>query len=92
MCKTKFCDQLFAEIAAGAFREQRVFRAQFHSARKIIFRFAVFANAHVAGSDPGHRAICIKENFSGGKAGIDLNPKRFRFVASQRQTLPSETM
>ena len=69
---------MLAEIASRAFREQGVFPAQFHSAREIVLRFTVLADAHIAGGDTRNCAVPVKENFGGGKPWIDFNPERFR--------------
>ena len=75
--KTELRDQLLAEIAARAFGEQRVFRAQLHAAREAVFRLAVLADAHVAGGDAGNRAVLVVQDFGRGKARIDFNAERF---------------
>src|SRR5262249_36881801 len=75
--KTRY--QLFTEIAARPFCEQRVFPAQFHAACEVILWLAVLANAHVAGCDTGDRTVRVKKHLGRSKAGIDFNAKRFRF-------------
>src|SRR4051812_40485470 len=66
----KLGDELLAEVAARAFREQRVLRLQLHAAREAGIRLLVLADAHVAGRYAGHRAIVTVKNFRRGKAGI----------------------
>ena len=70
-------DQLLAEIAARAFREQRVLGAQLHAAGEAVLGLAVLADAHVAGGDAGDRAVVVEQHFGGGKARIDLDAERF---------------
>ena len=70
-------DELLAEIAARAFREQRVFGAQFHAAGEAVLRLLVLADAHVAGGDAGDRAVIVVEHFGRGKARIDFDAERF---------------
>src|SRR3954468_7582824 len=71
--------QRLAEVAAGAFGEQRVFRAQLHAAGEAVLVMAVLGHTHVAGGNAHHRAVVIEQNLAGGKAGIDFNAQRFRF-------------
>src|SRR4029077_12056693 len=76
--QSEFCYQLFAEIAARAFCEQRIFRAQFHATSEIILWLAVLADAHVAGGHSRDGTIPFEKNFRGSKARINLNAERFR--------------
>ena len=70
--------QRLGEVAARAFGEQRVFRAQLHAAGEAVLVLAVLADAHVAGGDAGHRAVVIVQHLGGGKARIDFDAQRFR--------------
>jgi hypothetical protein len=58
---------------------------------KSSFGFAVLADARHAGDDALHRAILAVEQVGAGKARIDLDAQFLGLLASQRQTLPSET-
>src|SRR5580704_2607009 len=74
----EFRDQLLAEIAARAFREQRVFGAQLDATREAVFRLLVFANSHIADSNTGN-CVAFEQNLGSGKARIDFNAERFGF-------------
>ena len=73
-----FGDQLLAQAAARALREQRVFAKQFHAARERILEAAIPGDAHVAGRDAPHRAVVVVEHLGRGKAGIDFDAERLR--------------
>ena len=70
--------QRLAEIAARAFGEQRVFRAQLHAAGEAVLVMAVLGHTHIAGGNARNRAVVIKQHLGGGKAGIDFDAQRFR--------------
>ena len=73
-------DQLLAEVAARAFREDRVLGMQLHAELEVLGRLAVLADAEVAGGDALHRAIVVVEHFRGREAGEDLDAERLRLL------------
>ncbi len=68
-------NELFAQVAAGAFGEQGVFAVQRHAQLKLIGGLAVFAHAHVAGGHAGHGAVVSEQNLGGGKTRKDFYPQ-----------------
>ena len=76
--RPKRCEQGLAEIAARAFGEQRVFRAQLHAAGEAVLVMPVLGHTHVAGGDASDRAVVIEQHFGGGEAGIDFDAQGFR--------------
>ncbi len=72
--------QDLAQAAARAFGKQRVLGAQLHAAGEAVLAMAVLGDAHVAGGDAGDRAVGVEQHLGSGKAGIDLDPERFRLA------------
>ena len=72
----KALKQLPAELAARAFRENRVAAGQLHAELEGILRLAVLADPHVAGRDAAHRAVFAVEDFCGCESRKDLDPER----------------
>src|SRR5207244_4631467 len=60
----------FAEAAAGAFGEQRVFAAQFHSAREAVLGMAIPRDPHVACGNTRNRAVCVEQHLGAGEPGV----------------------
>src|SRR5690349_22319917 len=75
--ETELCNQLLTEVAAGAFRKQRVFRAQFHAAREAVFGCAILAEAHVARRHAGDRTDGVVKHFGRRKAWVDFHTETF---------------
>ena len=75
----KLCNQLFAEIAARTFRQQRVFGPQFHAAGETVLGLAILADTHIACRNAHNRPFFVKENVGGSKTGIDLDTEGFCF-------------
>src|SRR5690348_3382632 len=72
-------DELLAEIAARAFREQCVLGAQFHAAGVRVLLLSALADAHVAGRNARDR-VALEQHLRRGEAGIDLDAERFRLL------------
>ncbi|OIQ82638.1 hypothetical protein GALL_355700 [mine drainage metagenome] len=70
-------DQLAPELAARAFGEHRVFRAQLHAKLEVRPWFAVAAHAHIAGGDAAHDTGVVDQQLGGGEAGEDLDAQAF---------------
>ena len=73
-------DQLLAEIAARAFREQRVFGAQLHAAREAVLALLVLGMPMSPVATPATLPCIVEQDFGGGKARIDFDPERFRLA------------
>ena len=85
MIEREFGDQLFAQMAARAFREESIFGVQFHAELEIALGLAFAVHAHVAG---GHAhdldtaaAVFLVQYFGGREAGEDFNAQRFGLLA-----------
>ena len=73
LIETEAGDQLLAEMAPAALREQGVFGVQFHSRGVAVLVLAMDADAHVAGGDALGGAIVVEQHFGGGKARKDFH-------------------
>ena len=69
--------QLAPEMAARAFREERVLRVQLHAELEVVGRLAVLSDAHVARRDAFDRAVVVIQHLGGRKAREDLDAERF---------------
>ena len=84
-------DDLLGERAAHAFGDDTLFAEQLHAG------LVVGLVARPSRSMPKTPATTPRpsrprvEHLGDGKARIDLDAQRFRLLASQRQTLPSDT-
>ena len=65
------------EMAAAAFGEKRVLRAQLHSWLIGIGGLAVARDAHVSGHHAPDASFCSIEHLRPGKAGEDFDPESF---------------
>ena len=66
-------DELAAEVAARAFGKDRVLAVQLHAQLEVLGRFAVLADAHVAGGHAAHLAVVGVEHLGRRKAREDFH-------------------
>ena len=67
-------DQLFTQVAAAAFGEQRVFTTQFHAGGVVVLFWLAFAiHAQVAGDDAAHHAVFVDQCFLSAEPRIDIH-------------------
>ena len=74
-------DQLLTQVAARALGEDRVFTEQRHTQLEIASCHAVFADAHVAGSDTRYGTGIVIQNMRRSEARKDLNAQCFGLFA-----------
>ena len=65
------------QMAARAFREESVFRMQFHAGLVVGLVAAVLRHAHVLRHHAHHRAAFVIKHVGGGEAGEYLHPQPF---------------
>ncbi|BDD93837.1 hypothetical protein PanNE5_32770 [Pandoraea sp. NE5] len=73
--------QLATQAAPCAFREDRVLGVQFHAQLEVLGRFAVLADAHVAGRHAHDRAVLVVQDLGGREAREDFNAQRFGLLS-----------
>src|SRR5690606_19709383 len=78
--KTEAGDELLGERSARALADQNVLAEQCHAGLVVRPLTAVALHTHVAGNDAGDSIVFVKDQFGGGKAGIDFHPERFRLL------------
>jgi hypothetical protein len=80
--------EAFPEMAARAFREDRVLRLEV-DARLVARRLLAAApDAHVARRDAAHAPVVREEHVRGGEAGIDLDAQRFGLASHPAADVP----
>ena len=73
--------EFFAEVAAYAFRENRVLAEQLVTRCEGTLLFAVLANPHVAGRHAGHAPLGVVEHLGGSEAREHVDAHGFRLLA-----------
>ena len=81
-------DQLFAQMTAAAFGEQRIFRQQVHTRGKTGFFFPPGIDPHIAGGDAGDGAGIVIQDAGGGKTGENIYSHRFCLAGQPAAKIP----